>query len=60
MPAWGVIRKYEKELGERGRVLVRSSGTEPVERIMVEAVSKRKAEEVAHKIADAIIADLDR
>jgi len=60
MPAWGVIRKYEKELGERGRVLVRSSGTEPVERIMVEAVSKRKAEEVANKIADAIIADLDR
>jgi phosphoglucosamine mutase len=60
MPAWGVIRKYEKELGDRGRVLVRSSGTEPVERVMVEAVSKRKAEEVAGKIADAILADLDR
>jgi phosphoglucosamine mutase len=59
MPAWGTIRRYEKELGERGRVLVRSSGTEPVERVMVEAVSQRKAEEIAGKIADAILKDLD-
>jgi phosphoglucosamine mutase len=59
MPAWGTIRRYEKELGEKGRVLVRSSGTEPVERVMVEAVSQRKAEEIAGKIADAILKDLD-
>jgi phosphoglucosamine mutase len=60
MPAWGLIRQCEKELGEKGRVLVRSSGTEPVERIMVEAASKRKAEDVARRIADAILADLDK
>lgn len=59
MSAWGTIRRYEKELGERGRVLVRSSGTEPVERVMVEAVSQRKAEEIARKIADAILKDLE-
>lgn len=60
MPAWTTIKRYEKELGEKGRVLVRSSGTEPVERVMVEAVSERKAEEVARNIADAILKDLDR
>lgn len=59
MPSWGTIRRYEKELGEKGRVLVRSSGTEPVERVMVEALSRRKAEEVARAIAEAIQRDLD-
>jgi len=59
MSVWVVIEKYERELGERGRILVRSSGTEPVERIMVEAVSERKAREVADAIADAILAELD-
>ncbi len=60
MPAWATIKRYENELGERGRVLVRSSGTEAVERVMVEATSERKAEEVARGIADAILKDLDR
>src|ERR671914_2353609 len=32
-----VVRRVEEELGERGRVLVRASGTEPVVRVMVEA-----------------------
>ncbi len=60
MAAWATIKSCEKALGEKGRVLVRSSGTEPVERVMVEAVSQRKAEEVARTIAEAILKDLDR
>lgn len=60
MPAWTTIKRYETELGERGRVLVRSSGTEPVERVMVEAIDEREAEEIARSIADAILKDLDR
>jgi phosphoglucosamine mutase len=59
MSVWVLIEKYESELGERGRILVRSSGTEPVERVMVEATSESKAREVAGAIADAILAELD-
>ena len=60
MSAWETIRRCERELGEKGRILVRQSGTEPVERVMVEASSQRKAEEIARLIADAILEDLDR
>jgi phosphoglucosamine mutase len=59
MAVWSVVERYERELGERGRVLIRSSGTEPVERVMVEATSERKAREVAQAIADAIIEELE-
>jgi phosphoglucosamine mutase len=60
MDVWNTIEKYERQLGEKGRILVRSSGTEPLERVMVEATSRRKAEEIARNIADAILKDLDR
>lgn len=60
MKAWDTISRYESELDGRGRILVRSSGTEPVERVMVEAESESRAEEVARAIADAIREDLER
>lgn len=41
----------EAELGDRGRVLVRASGTEPVIRVMVEAPTLQSAEETAARLA---------
>jgi phosphoglucosamine mutase len=46
------VRSAEATLGDRGRVLVRASGTEPVVRVMVEA----ETEEIARRHAAAIAA----
>ncbi len=43
----------EERLGQRGRILVRYSGTEPKLRIMVEAESQRLTEEVAQELKQA-------
>lgn len=47
-----VVRRAEVELGDRGRVLVRPSGTEPLLRIMVEAEDDATARRIAGRIAD--------
>ena len=59
MAAWDKVSACQEALGQSGRILVRSSGTEPVERVMVEATSKAKAEEIARDIADAISRELE-
>lgn len=41
-------------LGERGRLLVRPSGTEPLLRVMVESETEEETERVAHETADKI------
>jgi len=41
------------ELGQRGRVLIRASGTEPLLRVMVEAVDPALAERCAKRLADS-------
>ena len=49
-------QKVEKELGEKGRVLIRASGTEPLLRIMVETESEEDAREMAQRIANRCLA----
>ncbi len=49
-----IVREIEAELGDRGRVLVRSSGTEPLLRVMVEAPTSTEAEASAARIVTAI------
>src|SRR5439155_8585789 len=50
------IRDEERKLGERGRLLVRYSGTEPKARIMVEGESPQAVEQTAARLK-AIIQD---
>jgi phosphoglucosamine mutase len=51
---WMAVREAEDALGDRGRVLVRSSGTEPVVRVMIEATSEEDARDHANAIAEAV------
>ena len=43
-------------LGERGRILVRESGTEPLIRVMVEAESDDECLELANRVVNVIVA----
>jgi phosphoglucosamine mutase len=52
------IARAEKEIGSRGRILVRPSGTEPLIRVMVESDSGDSASFIAHSIADVIRREL--
>jgi phosphoglucosamine mutase len=48
------VAEQEAALGETGRVLLRPSGTEPVVRVMVEAPTAERADEVARRLADVV------
>ena len=49
-----VVETAENELLGIGRVLLRASGTEPVLRVMVEAIDKSIADKYAQLIAQSI------
>ena len=44
------IREVGEALGDRGRLVVRSSGTEPVVRVMVEAPTEAEASAAAARV----------
>ena len=44
----------EKELGDKGRVLVRASGTEPLVRVMLEGKDQEKINVLAQEIAEVV------
>lgn len=55
---WDAVRTAEEAMGDSGRVLVRTSGTEPLVRVMVEAETQDVADAHARTIADVVEAQL--
>ena len=52
------VARLNTELGDRGRVLVRPSGTEPVIRVLAEAESGQEAETLCARIASLVRREL--
>lgn len=52
------VRAAEAQLGSRGRVLLRPSGTEPLIRVMVEGEDALEVDHLTRQLADAVTAAL--
>jgi phosphoglucosamine mutase len=48
------VRHAEQQLSQQGRVLLRSSGTEPLLRVMVEGTDARQIEEISQQLAEVV------
>lgn len=55
---WAEVAAVQADLGDDGRVLVRPSGTEPVVRVMVEALAPGVADTAADRLVAALTAAL--
>jgi phosphoglucosamine mutase len=49
-----LLRELESQLGQRGRIVLRPSGTEPLIRVMVEAQDEPLARHCAERLAEAV------
>ena len=56
-PVQAAVAEVEAQLGDRGRVVLRASGTEPVIRVMVEGEDKAEVKTLAGQIADVVAGD---
>ncbi len=57
-PVKEALRGAENELADRGRVLLRASGTEPLIRVMVEGQDAAQVKNVAQQLADVVESSL--
>jgi phosphoglucosamine mutase len=55
---WEAVQRASEALAGRGRVLVRSSGTEPVVRVMVEAPREDECQEIVDQLANVVESEL--
>jgi len=53
-PIQAAVARAEQQLGARGRVVLRASGTEPVVRVMVEGEDHAEVERLAEEIATTV------
>jgi phosphoglucosamine mutase len=51
---WAAVGEESARLEGRGRVLLRSSGTEPVVRVMVEAPREDECQEIVDRLANLV------
>jgi phosphoglucosamine mutase len=54
LPVRNAVADAERELGERGRIVLRASGTEPVIRVMVEGEDESEVLRVAQQLAAVV------
>ncbi|MDT8427802.1 MAG: phosphoglucosamine mutase, partial [Pseudomonadales bacterium] len=48
------VKKAEQQLGRKGRVLLRASGTEPLIRVMVEGEDEHQVSSLAKELATLV------
>ena len=49
-----IVEEFEKMIGDKGRLLVRKSGTEPVIRVMAEGEDREIVTKVVDNVAEAL------
>jgi len=54
------VEDIEAQLGTRGRVVLRASGTEPVIRVMIEGEDRHQVSTLAGQLADSVRSRYDR